>query len=63
MQRELWPTPAALSARLARFGWRVSADGTGWRSWRLEGNGDPAWFGSLEGLDDWLSHQEARHAG
>lgn len=57
-ERTRW---AALSARCAVFGWALLRDSGGlWHQWRLEGNSAPAWFRSLDGLEDWLHHQEQR---
>jgi hypothetical protein len=45
--------PPTLPARLARFGWTL-------HGLELHGNGDVAEFGSIEGVEEWLSKQEER---
>jgi hypothetical protein len=61
------PTPpAALVARCAALGASVDYDPIethGYRAaWRLDGLGSPAWFGTLEGLSEWLDKQEQAKA-
>jgi hypothetical protein len=51
--RESYETP--LSARLAAFGWTLEAEGAGWV---LHGCGSDAVFGSLAGVEEWLTRQE-----
>jgi hypothetical protein len=57
----LWPSQE-LTSRLEALGWSLTRDPIethGYRAeWRLDGNGSPAWFASLAGLEDWLRHQE-----
>jgi hypothetical protein len=58
------PTPpAALVARLARLGASVTHDPVvthGYLAeWRLSGVGADAWFGTIEGIEEWLTRQEA----
>lgn len=61
MQFALWPGQELIS-RLNTFGWLLAYDPietNGYRAqWLLSGNGDDAYFSSLAGLEDWLSHQE-----
>jgi hypothetical protein len=63
-QLRLWPTPpAALVARLERLGASVTHDPIvthGYLAeWRVEGlAGGDAWFGSIEGIEEWLKRQE-----
>jgi hypothetical protein len=67
-QLRLWPTPpAALVARLERLGATVTHDPVvthGYRAeWRVDGlGGGDAWFGSIEGVEEWLDKQEQAKA-
>jgi hypothetical protein len=66
-QLRLWPTPpAALVARLERLGASVAHEPIvthGYLAeWRVAGLGADAWFGTLEGIEEWLDKQEQARA-
>jgi hypothetical protein len=58
--------PAALVARLERLGATVTHDPIvthGYTAeWRLSGLGADAWFGTIEGVEEWLTRQEQAKA-